>query len=452
MKTFLFKKLKFSLILIIAFLFNLFIAFGSTGTHDINTVMKWTKDFFIFGFWQAFAVNSTYPHLLNLIFYVTGGLVKVVHFSVGSHENVFFLKSVAITAFALIAVFLYRQSSYRNSRMKLMAVLFLLNPAMVLNVSIQAYMDAFYLLALACIFFMMSKMSEPKSRKSLYIFFIWIFILVGPFFKWQFFIFWPSLIPVTIYLTYKQKSLKIAFIGLLVSMAIIIFPFIPKAKSALVLQLRIRAISQSFDRISNEQFVVANFGNFWQIVNGLRLIQPSEKSIPNYLSIVARPIPTWEDYSLKYQGRFLFLLVFGIFLLIATNKLRIIKKIIWYDYVLALSLWTNVIYVLFNTSVHENHFIASVVISAFIFITNPSFKKFLLYTFFTLINFANLSFFYGLGQTGLFGYDYHLIFSNFNTSILISFSLIIFFLIYFIRFLKSKNSLLGWEDPKTEVL
>ena len=448
MKTVLFKKLKFPLIFIFTFLFNLFIAFGSTGTFDINTVMKWTKDFFIFGFWQAFAVNSTYPHLLNLIFYATGGLVKVLHFQVGAYENIFLLKSVAIIAFALIAVLLYYQASYRNSRMKLMAVLFLLNPAMVLNVSVQAYMDVFYLLALAGIFFMMSRMSRSKSIKSLSIFFIWIFLLVGPFLKWQFFIFWPSLIPVAIYLTYKEKKFKIAFIGLLISLALITFPLIPKAKSTFVLRLRVRALSQSFDRISNEKFVVANFGNLWQIVNGIRLILTGEKYLQDYLSVFTNPIPYWEDQRLKYQGRFIFLLVFGIFLLIATNKLRIIKKIVWYDYVLTLSLWTNVIYVLFNTSVHENHFIASVVISAFIFITNPSFKKFLLYTFFTLINFANLNFFYGLGQSGLFGYDYHLTLFNFNTSILISFSLIIFFLIYFIRFLKSKNSLLGWEDIK----
>ena len=144
MKTVLFKKLKFPLIFIFAFLFNLFIAFGSTGTFDINTVMKWTKDFFIFGFWQAFAVNSTYPHLLNLIFYATGGLVKVLHFQVGAYENIFLLKSVAIIAFALIAVLLYYQASYRNSRMKLMAVLFLLNPAMVLNWIKCSWVDAYF--------------------------------------------------------------------------------------------------------------------------------------------------------------------------------------------------------------------------------------------------------------------------------------------------------------------
>lgn len=437
-------KKNFLLIFLISIIISLWLAANSYGTHDVSTFMKWTRSFFDLGFWRSFEIYSTYPHLLCLIFYFIGYITKLLKFAIGGPFNVFLLKSSTIAAFALASILLFKKSKDQIS--KLIAVLTLFNPAIFINSTILGYTDAFYLLALVIIFYLIDNLSKASKNSFKDTFFLWLVLVIGPFLKWQFFIFFPILGAMVIILSYKRREFKGALFGFMTGLMVVITPLVFKAKSFPTIFKRFIDVKFAFERlVNNDKAVFANFANFWQLVNYFHTNKLwGVKSWLDYFSALKNPLSLWVDPKLNYEGRLLFYLILGVIFITSLLKIKQIKKQDLLNLSLSLSLWSIFIYALFNTGVHENHFMPSVIIAYFLFVKHPGFKSFLLLTIFSLYNFLNLNYFYALGETGLFGFKYSIFLFGLNTSLILSIFLLIFFVFMFYRLLRSHDSLLGW--------
>lgn len=407
--------------------------------------MGWTYSYFRVGFWRGFAWYSTYPHLMDLIFYLSGKLTLLFGRPVGETLNIALIKAMTYSVFAGLSLLLLKVSIPKKFLIQLLMILFLLNPAIVINASVLAYTDSYYIFSLILCLFLLYKIEKSRYKENLAMLAVWVILIVSPFLKWQFLVLLPVLSILSLCLAMKKDLLKSVVLGIVVGVLIVFLPLV-KTPSLNDIQIKTGIVFMSFYKITHERFVTADFSNVWQLVQYFRYNNLSLTSSPKeIISHITERTPNWVNYSYSVKGRSLFFFFFAIFLFTVVLKIRTFKKIVISDLTTGLVLWSNFIYVMFNTAVHENHFMPTVAISAFIFAKYPSLRTFILYSFLTIINFANLSFFYGLSEKGFFGIDYHLNFFGLNLSILIAVTLVIFFLYQYFRLLKTNDSLLGWK-------
>ena len=440
MKWYLFTIVFFEIIL------GLVLASNSYGTGDVRVVENWVNDFFNLGFWEGFKKNSTYPHVLNQVFYLTG----IYSFFVsGSQIGPYFVVAHKLLAYLMViisSVILFNRANTVNGRV--LALSIPLNPAVLLHTTILGFMDAFYILFLILTIVMFSKLMDGKT--SLFNLILAILALTfGPLLNWQFLYFTPVFMLILLYLFFVKRKyvmLKVLFFSFLIFILSLLIPV-----SGMNLFERVFALVISFARITTENFVVANISNFWQIVNFF-----VHKCSLSYCEGLPRNMLLyWQNLELMRLLRIPYLVLLLTYSLILLTKMNILsipfvhkmRSIRLRDpelFLIAVCLWFNLIYVLFNTGVHENHFIPSVLLSAWLVIRKGTRISLILFMFFTFYNFINLLIFYQFGMRGLFG-----IVPGMNPlvvnigSMVLSVLLLCTFVYLFIRLLKSNDESLG---------
>lgn len=414
---------------------NLTVVFGSYGGPDMRTVMGWTRDFFVHGFWQAFSGNSTYPHLLNILFYLTASLSRMLGYTAGGIQNVYILKIFAVSGYLGVTIILLLSSVKKNIVAQFIALLFLLNPAIIVNASLLGYTDAFYIFVMMFIVFLITKISAGNNI-SIYIYVSGVLVAVGAFFKWQFLIYLPFISLALFGISLRKRKVVYLFYGFVTSLLIVLLPLVYGARTERAFLSRVNALRGSFEKIMNEEFVVAEFGNYWLLMNYIRLQRPS--SLSDITSSFNRAVPDWVDKTVKDRGQLLF---FSVLILFSINLLHMRR----HPYVFTaveladVLLWVSWIYALFNTGVHENHFMPAVALSAFLFVQNPSIGTLTNYVLFSMVNFLNMNYYYGCGLTGLFEKFCHIGPPYVNTPLLIAVFLLLLFVYRFLLLVTSHS-------------
>lgn len=409
---------------VIVLFFLIVLSFNSYGTHDVRLWYTWAKVFTDTGFWSNYLSLSDIPLLATQYVYIAGIITKFI-FGIVTEETFPPVAKTLLLPFlfsCLYLLFLMMKPKVRGKLQLPVLLMLLLNPAVILNLTILGYLDILFVAALFfCVYLLRSIESEVKL--SFWKPFLFSTLLVvGPFIKPQWIMFVPVLVIFGGILFFKRKALKEALLGLLVGgLTILLAVSLGTGSFNEVITRANWVIFIYINKIGGQPFVVANFPNFWHFVNLVfHICQQScgakqfisgtchqNCTISDFTTIFFRPFPYWINKFIAVPGKLLFIFTAVLYGFVIANQI-IARRLLssgenFTKLTITGAIWTNVIYAFFNTTVHENHFIAAVFLSIALFAVSPTWGNFLLVVFFTTFNFLNLFYYYGFGITGLFG-------------------------------------------------
>src|SRR3989344_4608906 len=416
------------------------LAAHSYGTSDVYVAMEiWTRNYIDNGFWQGYWNTTSHPHFMALIYFIVGRIVLFIGQPLGSQAHIVVLKSVSILLIQACGLLLLNIKRTNSRLLTVLLLTFLLNPVFIEHTSILGYTDAYYYIWLALSLYLSFRLSQKSDSLTIMLFFLTL--VIGPFTKWEFLIYTPALFIPAAVTVIKSKSINPALLGAFIGLVIVVVPLLITAETWLEFSFRARGVLQAWQRITtDESFVVANFGNVWQILNYVKTFHIS--TVADFFSHLSERFPFWWDPVIHRQGRLVFFSVFMPMALLAALKTKVIKSNP-FRLTLALVLWTNLIYVLFNTGVHENHFVVSTLFAAFLMVSRWNLTSLIWYLLISWINFSTLSYFYGFGRVNMFGLTGNLNLWGLNISLVNAFLLILIFIYNLFHLVHTRDEYLG---------
>jgi hypothetical protein len=394
----------------------------------------WAQEFRKYGFWDRFLLDSDIPIYTTLFAHLSGFVTHLFYGRIDQYTFPGVLKTLQLP-FWIATLFMILSMTDKKKINKIstpLTFMILLNPSTIMNLNILGYMDVFYIFFLFLSIFLIDKMDANK--KIVPLLFAASFV-IGPFTKPQYIMFMPILFIFGFYKIYKYKLFRQSILGVMLAIFILLITLAIGSNNIKdFIHHGGWMIDIYANRILSQDFVVANFPNFWQIVNAF---------VHNGLNIFDVNLRYWIDPVLADRGKLLFIVVFiGYSVLFGNaffNKKSYNIRKVGSTYVLLIaSLWTITIYSIFNTTVHENHLVAAVFLSATLYAIRPDRKNIFIFIFFTLFNFVNLIYYYRFGLSGLFGISPDLSWISFNLPVAMSFFYILALLIYSRKFLKGE--------------
>jgi len=307
---------------------------------------------------------ATYPPGHFLIVYVLGRIAPV-------NINPHLLFKITVFSFYLLglAVLLIFHPGL------ITAVVYLGLPSLIINSQGLGYTDVFFLPQLIGSLFLLSRNKHFPAG---------LLFGLACFFKWQPVILLPLIL---VYLFFSQKGKNglfkpgIFLVGMIVPQFILIWF---KADPVTTLKLFLSGAL-------NDPILSAALNLPWLVT---QYLISSGRALPNQAGVYFLEISKNNPfYSLMFSGRLIFLLVYTGILIQFTRKL---KNRSGFNFFLLSGQLVFFSYFMISPAVHENHFYIPVILSLMLFLRNPNLHTIILLLMSELINFTNLSFFYGL--------------------------------------------------------
>lgn len=389
-------------------LFWIIISINSYGTGDVKLWLSWARQFNESGFWENFYELSDIPLLTTMFVHLSGYLTKIIYGTINESSFPDVLKILQIPFLLIIVKFSlsFLKKSKRMALSSPIILMLLLNPAIILNLGFLGYLDILFATSLIGSVYLLNLLNLKKRHSQINAIIFFAVLVIAPFIKPQFIMFLPILMIFGIIIIFKNSLIKASLTGLLIGVILILISISVGSGSLKEVFIRLNWIYTIFGgRIMGQAFVVANFPNAWQVYNFIYHHCVSSCSLN---TIFYQELGYWIDKPLAMSGKKLFysaVIFYGFFFIKGLfSKSSLILRKSYTKTVIVASLWMNVIYSFFNTSVHENHLIATVFLSVLLFAIEPNAKNFKIFIYFTLINFIILYYYYGFGLSGFNGY------------------------------------------------